>query len=133
MLTELRPHHLLCVQKFTGHGYDETFISHMYHLKWRLKGIPATPIKLIEGGDQICAVCPNRDGAVCRTHDKVKRMDEEILKACGLSYGDKGSWKELSKKAAAAVFETGEFERICGSCQWFELCKNTGKGAGENI
>ena len=125
MQTELRPHHLLCVQKFSGHGYDETFTAHMYHLAWRLKGIPRTPIKLVEGGDQLCAVCPNRDGAVCRSHEKAKSIDEGVLKACGLSYGSTGSWKELSQKAAAAVFATEEFEKICGGCQWFELCKNT--------
>ena len=25
----LRPHHLLCIQKFSGHGYHEDFTSHM--------------------------------------------------------------------------------------------------------
>lgn len=125
MQTELRPHHLLCVQKFTGHGYDDTFTAHMYHMAWKLRGTPETPIKLIKGGDQLCAVCPNRDGAECRSYDKVKAMDESVLKACGLSYGSTGSWKELSEKAAAAVFGTDEFGNICGGCQWCDLCKNT--------
>ena len=131
MLTELRPHNLLCAQKFTGLGYDDTFTAHMYHLQWRLKGIPQTPIKIVEGGDTLCAVCPERDGAVCRYHDKVKQRDEEVLKACGLSYGDKGSWKELSEKAAAAILKTDEFDRICGNCTWYERCKNTRTGSGQ--
>ena len=26
---KIRPHHLLCIQKYTGHGYDAAFTAHM--------------------------------------------------------------------------------------------------------
>ena len=125
MQTELRPHHLLCVQKFTGLGYDDTFTAHMYHLLWKLKGKPQIPVKMIEGGDMLCAVCPNRNDARCVSHDKVRRMDEEVLSACDLKYGSTGSWQELSGRAEDLILNTEIFEQICGSCQWIELCRNT--------
>ena len=37
---QLRPHHLLCIQKFTGHGYDEPFTQHMTSIVSALKSHP---------------------------------------------------------------------------------------------
>ena len=119
----LRPHHLLCIQKYTGHGYDEAFIGRMNELVQLLKTEPDTEIVIVEGGDHLCSCCPNYDGTRCISDGKVKMMDEKTLWSCNVSYGDKDSWVDLSAKAAK-VFETG-FEDICITCEWFELCRST--------
>lgn len=121
----LRPHHLLCIQKFTGHGYDAAFTSHMTHLVARLAGEPTTPVTLTRGCDDLCGVCPNNMDGACTTLEKVAAMDGAVLTLCGLAYGETVSWAELADKGRKQIFETEEFSRVCGDCEWFELCKST--------
>ena len=51
----LRPHHALCIQKFTGHGYDEKFTAHMTGTVKVLRDRPETPVELVSGCDDLCA------------------------------------------------------------------------------
>ena len=117
----LRPHHLLCIQKYTGHGYDENFTNHMDETVAQLsKGATVT---LHEGCDDLCFACPNNEAGKCTSLDKVKHMDESVLKACGLSYEDTDDWSSFAAVAKAKVFETDEFYNICHNCEWYELCR----------
>ena len=119
----LRPHHLLCIQKYTGHGYDEKFTQHMNEtVKTLSEGASVT---LREGCDDLCGACPNNISGKCTSLDKVRYMDESVLKACGLLYGTTGEWSQLAEIAKTRVFQTEEFDKICHSCEWFELCEST--------
>lgn len=124
MSMNLRPHHSLCIQKFTGSGYDEAFTKHMTEIVSSLAQNPETRIKLIHGCDFVCTKCPNKQDEVCLTAEKVSKIDNGVLEICGLNYGEILSWAELSRRARE-VFETENFEQTCGSCEWYELCKNT--------
>ena len=121
MMFELRPHHLLCIQKYSGHGYDEAFTARMDETVRLLKAGPETKITITEGGDWLCSACPNYDGASCLTEEKVRMMDEKARGLCGVDYGERGSWAQLAAKAAG-IFRTEAHEDICGECEWFELC-----------
>lgn len=121
----LRPHHALCIQKFTGHGYDQTFTDHMTKLCETLKNQPETPVHIISGCDELCAFCPNRSNGSCSTLEKVDAMDAAVKSATGLSPGDTLPWRELAGLARKNIFETKKFEKICSDCQWFALCRST--------
>ena len=121
---KLRPHHLLCIQKYTGHGYDEEFTRNMDQIVEAIELNSTGLIELVKGGDQLCSSCPNYVDEECNSPDKVSEMDEKVLQACGLSYGEIDSWFNLAQKAAM-IFKGAEFEEICGKCQWNELCRNT--------
>ena len=123
-MIELRPHHLLCIQKFTCYGYDKAFTANMHEVVSLLKSKPETTVTLVEGGDRLCSACPNCIESYCRTADKVKLMDEKVLRFCDLAYGEIHSWKELAEKAAD-IFKSEAFEDICGDCEWFDLCSTT--------
>ena len=126
MLT-LRPHHALCLQKFTGHGYDEAFTGHMTALVRILARTPEMPVLLTEGCDVLCACCPhNRNG--CVSLQKVSGMDNSVLALCSLSYGEILSWDQLSALARAHILSTGSFSSVCTGCQWFTLCSATKVG-----
>ena len=125
---KLRPHHLLCIQKYTGSGYNEGFVSHMNGLIQSLKEDLFQQIELVCGGDDVCTACPCREGGTCASAEKTARMDHAVLSACGFSCGQTGSWASFAEAAVEAVLSAGEFERICADCQWFELCVNTRKG-----
>lgn len=125
MIMNLRPHHLLCIQKFTGHGYNESFTVHMKSIVSELKDKPMTQITLTQGCDYLCKMCPNNMNGVCNSLEKVALMDSSVLNICKLAYGENVPWVYLSAEARQEIFETDEFNKICSCCQWFELCRNT--------
>ena len=122
---ELRPHHMLCIQKFTGHGYDADFTEHMKRIVSDLKMNPEMHITVSQGCDDLCKMCPNNIGGVCTSLEKVAYMDSAVLDVCSLTYGEKISWADAASKARELIFETDEFQNICACCEWFELCNRT--------
>ncbi len=121
----LRPHHLLCIQKFTGHGYDSDFTAHMKSVVSELSENPQTQITVAQGCDELCKMCPNNINGVCASLEKVALMDSAVLGICDLSYGENVPWAKTARKARERILETEEFSGICACCQWFELCRRT--------
>lgn len=121
----LRPHHLLCIQKFTGHGYDADFTAHMKSVVSELKEKPNTPITIVQECDDLCKRCPNNENGICASLDKVAFMDSSVLGVCSLTYGERIPWITAALRARKQIFETEKFQTVCACCQWFELCKNT--------
>ena len=121
----LRPHHLLCIQKFTGHGYNADFTAHMKSIVSELTVNPETQITVVHGCDDLCKMCPNNIGGVCTSLEKVTFMDSAVLSICDFAYGENVLWTEAAGKAREEIFETEEFHNICACCQWFALCRST--------
>ena len=121
----LRPHHALCIQKFTGHGYDDRFTEHMTEICETLQKFCETKVNIIYDCDELCAVCPHNRAGKCATLEKVEAMDAAVAEALGVEAGDALPWRELAAKAREGVFETDKFKKICGSCEWFDLCRTT--------
>ena len=70
-----------------------------------------------------------RDGLrpdVIITDPPRKGMDEAVLALCGLCPGDVIPWKEAAARAEARIFRAGKTEAVCGTCEWFPLCRDTG-------
>lgn len=122
----LRPHHALCIQKFTGHGYDRAFTLHMTAIVSALGAAPDTPVLLTPGCDEVCGQCPNNRSGACVSLEKVRRIDEAVLALCGLAYGQTVTWRELSSTARERIFHTPEFKAVCSSCEWYGLCAADG-------
>lgn len=125
---KLRPHHLLCLQKYTGNGYDAAFAANMDELIRRLTADPDTTVQLTAGRDDVCAACPHMLDDICDSEEKVDRMDRGVLAACDRSFGQIDSWRALARAAREQVLETEGFRQVCGDCQWIELCRNTQRG-----
>lgn len=121
----LRPHHLLCIQKFTGKGYDAAFTAHMNGICTLLRERPETPVTLTDGCDDICAACPHRAGAECDAAEKVQALDRAVLERCSLHTGLSAEWSSLKNNAAAKILHTKAFDAVCSGCQWYALCRET--------
>ncbi len=119
----LRPHHLLCIQKFTGHGYDEAFTKHMTEVVATLG--EGADITLQEGCDDICVACPNKVYGACNADAKVRSMDEKVLATLGLHYEERSTWADFAARAKKEILDTSAFEEVCGECEWYQLCKET--------
>ena len=119
----LRPHHLLCIQKFTGYGYNADFTAYMKSIVSEFKENPKTQITVVQGCDDLCKTCPNNISGVCTSSGKVALMDSAVLAICNLTYGETILWTKAAGKARERIFETEEFNNICACCSWFEFCR----------
>lgn len=120
---KLRPHHFMCIQMFTGHGYNAEFTSHM---EQKIKMLSdETTILVKEGCDDICQKCPNREDNACREFEKVRRLDEGVMAACGIEYRDEFEWNDISSVVREQILDTELFGEICRECEWYSLCRET--------
>ncbi len=127
----LRPHHLLCLQTFVGHGYSEEFTAHMTLVKRQLASDPGTPIRLVSGADDLCAHCPNCVSGSC-TSAKPALFDRLAAEQLMLMNSD---YRQPPKDdcSTAVLLEgipenlkisTDLIEKCCLDCEWRGLCKN---------
>lgn len=112
----LRYHHLLCLPRFVGEGYSDSFCANMAKVKawllaspgpllspdgsWNLEGL-----HLVEGPDMVCAACPNLVDGVCSSQEKVARYDAAVR-----HHVQQGRLPLL--------------QDVCRDCSWFELCRS---------
>ncbi len=115
----IRAHHGMCLTFFQGKGYGGDFVENMGAMKKILEQNPL--IRLVEGYDDVCAACPNRQTATCA--EKASRYDREVLRRCGLSAGDTLPYREFSQKVIETILRPGLRGAICGDCQWSGLCR----------
>lgn len=120
----LRPHHLLCIQNFVGHGYNTDFTAHMESVVLKLTKNPKTRITVTQGCDDLCKKCPNNISGLCTSLEKVSLMDTAVLDICNLIYGENILWIKVAGKVREHILGTEKFLNICSCCQWFEICKN---------
>lgn len=116
----LRPHHGLCILNFRGHGYSDAFSVHMEEIVRELSDNPETKIVLTERCDELCSVCPNREGDRC-TSEKPPLFDRNVLRETGFVKGQELTWKAFSKKTDP--LSRHALERICPGCEWLSLCR----------
>ncbi|SCY22800.1 DUF1284 domain-containing protein [Butyrivibrio sp. INlla14] len=118
----LRPHHGMCFQFYEGKGYSEDFTDHMGRIIREMEADPSQIIKLQVETDIVCENCPNNEAGECTTADKVKRYDEEVLKACNLVEGEEISFAEFAKMVRDKIISAGIRSDICGDCSWDYIC-----------
>lgn len=120
----LRPHHLLCLQTFVGHGYSKEFVRHMTLVKRQLTADPLTPITLVSGADDLCAHCPNCVEGQCTSEKPAlfDRLVEEklaVLSRCQVPVpvldGIPNDLRITEDLIAAC----------CPECEWKNLCLTT--------
>lgn len=101
-MNELRGHHLFCLLFIEGHGYDEGFIE---NLKKIVKDWQETPVKIIQGPDDVCKKCPGLKNNQCVYHgnETVKEDDERALNLLGIRTGDIVEKKSLKEKISRVI------------------------------
>ena len=144
----LRPHHLLCLQTFVGHGYSPEFTAHMTYVKSLLDADSHAPITLVNGPDDLCGNgpddlcghCPNCVDNAC-TSPKPALFDHLVAQKLNLHNVQDAATNE---KADASITSAGLLEsttpmtihsipstlrmtaqlldKCCPGCEWKELC-----------
>lgn len=120
----LRPHHLLCTQSYEGKGYSKEFIANMDEKVELLRYRKDFKIILKSTLDDLCVFCPSNKGDYCETENKVRFMDEKVLKYFNLKedvYIYKDVIKNINKKITENILDD-----ICSKCEWYkyDICRN---------
>jgi hypothetical protein len=109
---------------FRGEGYDEVFISKTRETLESLKNTPdEKSIYVIDGCDDVCRYCPNRNGELCRNETQIAGLDSSFSKILDVQQHDTYSFSEIYRRTRNKL-TAREFEEICHECQWFQICKN---------
>ena len=118
----LRPHHLLCLQTFVGHGYSKEFVRHMTLVKRQLTADPLTPITLVSGADDLCAHCPNCVGGQC-TSEKPALFDRLVEEKLAVLSRCQEPVPVLDGIPNDLRITEDLLDACCPGCEWRGLCK----------
>ena len=139
----LRPHHLLCLQTFVGHGYSPEFTAHMTIVQKQLTTDPLTPITLVNGPDDLCGHCPNCVDGSCtspkpavfdhlvaqKLHLKEEHVTEKSTLVHSIAASDSStsaaaSDSPISINGIPSILHMSEqlLAECCPDCEWKELC-----------
>ncbi|MBS1263903.1 MAG: hypothetical protein MAG715_01098 [Methanonatronarchaeales archaeon] len=100
----LRPHHLLCVQRFRGLGYSDVFVENLSEVVDHVES--GEPVEVVRGRDDVCSAC----GEDC-DEESVAERDAAVLNA--IPEPTLASARELSAE---------EMRELCRGCRWFAVC-----------
>ncbi|MCE5295958.1 MAG: DUF1284 domain-containing protein [Euryarchaeota archaeon] len=118
----LRGHHLLCIQFFEGHGYDDGFSSNMRKIVDRIRCDGSLSIVLVMDCDDICEHCPDKVGDLCRHGDSVAKKDDSVAKFLELPHEGETTAGELMTLAAEKIKGLTDVGEVCGECYWSSIC-----------
>ena len=115
----LRPHHLLCLQTFIGHGYSEEFIIQMKYVQKLIRQESGATIRLVTGVDDLCRHCPNCVAGAC-TSDKPALFDRLTLEKLSLTQDPL-----IQLHGIPQVLQISEsiLHECCPGCEWKKLCR----------
>ncbi|MCI9441965.1 MAG: DUF1284 domain-containing protein [Ruminococcus sp.] len=117
---DLRPHHLLCTQGYSGKGYSEDFVENMDRLTERLRGEEPITVRLKFSTDDLCMSCPHMLGTdLCRTNEKVKQFDRKVVEYFHLEEKEY-IYQELVQKIRQEMTPK-MLEDICDGCSWYPV------------
>ncbi len=122
MIYRIRAHHGMCFSFFEGKGYSGEFTKNMQMIKEQLDKDPE--VFLLDEVDDVCVGCPNNQKGECTSAGKVQGYDRQVLEYCHLAPGMQIRWKDFEQKVRENILDKGRREKICGNCEWNEICKN---------
>ena len=123
-LIRLRPHHLMCIQNYRGHGYSEAFQRRMERILDVLRqspgsGLRPSPhIRIVEGADDLCAACPHCLEGKCES-DNPAVFDGLVSERMCLETGCVLNMEDLQDTKMSLQL----LEECCPGCSWLGLCR----------
>ncbi len=125
MSTQLRGHHLICLQFYRGQGYSDDFVANLDRVQ---KSAAETPALIVSGPDDVCAACPGlgADGT-CQHPDtgeaEALRIDALALQLLDAAIGETLSLSEAHARLSGDAAAVGRWRaESCGSCLWENAC-----------
>jgi hypothetical protein len=117
---KFRPHHFMCTLGFRGKGYSLGFVRNYKKIAQQLNDNEETQIEVVQFMDSVCSACPNKiDEVVCKTQDKISKLDAAHASVLSLKEGDIFTWKQ-AKERIKKNMSIEKFHIACQGCSWKE-------------
>jgi hypothetical protein len=120
----LRAHHLMCLNFFDGEGYSEAFVD---NLRATLATADADGIVLVEGADDVCAICTHLQDGVCDDESEIERLDRLARSLMQTEPGAVLTRDEIGARLPDVL--DAWYVGACEDCTY--LCVCTGAGLGD--
>lgn len=128
MTARLRPHHLLCILTYSGHGYSPAFSANMTRIAGRLGA--GERIEIVAGPDDICAPLLADPDPHCRrasvwARDRAAARELGRLSGVAIRPGAGLALDADLVQRLRAAFAARRIRAACAGCEWFDLCGAT--------
>jgi hypothetical protein len=124
---KFRPHHFMCTLGFRGKGYSGDFIKNYKKIVQTLNEDENTLIEVVKYMDDICFTCPNKiDETICKTQNRITKLDAAHSAALHLVPGEILSWKQ-AKNRIKKYMNVEKFLQSCNGCPWqkYGICQES--------
>ena len=122
-MTNIRPHHLLCMRAFIGKGYSKEFTDNMRTVISRIQN--EKEVNIVFHPDDICAQCPHlEENRKCKTENSTLLLDDKVVEIFKIQ-------QRVYSVDEIALFVKNmtkdDFARICSTCSWYPsgICEGT--------
>lgn len=127
-MLSLRGHHLLCLQTYTGRGYDLDFVENLNRLVESLEVDPDQEIRLVSSCDSVCAACPMNRGGRCWSggepaETRVSRKDRMVLDLLGVTCDASLPFSQIQADVLDLLRRDPAMPQVCGDCEWWMICR----------
>lgn len=115
----------MCTLSFKGKGYSKKFVKNYAKIYEALHKDENIKIQIVEYMDNICDPCPNKiNDRICKTQDKIEKLDSAHKKILQLEFGEYITWKE-AKKRIQDKMSIDKFHKACDGCSWkkYGICE----------
>jgi uncharacterized protein len=128
-LIKIRGHHLLCIPRFYGGGYDKPFGDNMKKICFDIRKNPDVKIKVLKSCDDLCEKCPYKKDEICKKTPKlnewVLRQDEKVMRKLKISEGSTHTAKDIFSCSIEKITAENLGE-ICKGCVFLKNCLKVG-------
>jgi uncharacterized protein len=122
-LIRLRGHHLICLQFFSGEGFQPEFIENLREIIKKAEA--GEEVCACPGPDDICSRCPYLKAETCLYNkdadEEISKMDQAAQELLNTNAGEEIKWRDLKEKIPGifAVW-SGHY---CSGCDWKRVCE----------
>jgi hypothetical protein len=128
-MREIRAHHLLCIPRFYGGGYDKRFGENLKRICFEIRKNPDMKVKIIKRCDDICDKCPYKKDDICKKTPNLNywilKQDGKVIKKLKLKENSIHKAKDIFNLSMNKVGNKG-IKKICQKCVFLENCLKVG-------
>ena len=128
-IIKIRPHHLLCIPRFYGGGYNKEFGKNLKKICFDIRNNPNVKIKVSKECDDICKKCPYKKDNICKKTPKLNywilRQDNKVLKKLNIKDNSIHNAKDVFNFSIDNV-TSQNIKDICKGCVFLKNCIKIG-------
>lgn len=122
---KIRPHHLLCVPRFYGGGYNKEFGENLKKICFDIRKNPTLKIKVARECDDICAKCPYKKENICKKTPKLNywiiKLDNKVLKKLKIKNKSVHKARDIFNLSINSV-TSENIKKVCKDCVFLKNC-----------